>query len=111
MVRSDLVREITRRLNGQMSEEKVKNALDVVTKIVGQALSTGERIEMRNFGILTKRILGAKNSHCPRTFQRKRTEGGVTIRFKMGKSLRDALIRLGESHQPEKMREAEEKLV
>ncbi|MBF13628.1 MAG: hypothetical protein CMF46_04630 [Legionellales bacterium] len=97
IVRSDIVRLVFKMMAGRMELEEVKNSLDVFTKIVGHSLSTGERIEMRNFGILYKRILGAKNSHCPRTLQRKRTKGGVTIRFKMGKSLRESLKQLGES--------------
>lgn len=96
LVRSDMVRLVAEKMNGKMDAEEVKHALDVLTRIFGHSLSTGERIEMRNFGILYKRILGAKNSHCPRTLQRKRTKGGVTIRFKMGKSLREALKDLGE---------------
>jgi len=54
-------------------------------------LSEGNRIEFRDFGVFEIRIRAARKAHNPKTFESVQVPAKHTVRFKMGRLMKQKL--------------------
>ena len=88
MVKSQLIAKIASKvphLPLRAIELCVHSALD----IMGDALSNGERIEIRGFGSLKLNYRPPRNAHNPKTGDKVATIAKYTPHFKPGKEMRE----------------------
>ncbi|MDQ2994848.1 MAG: integration host factor subunit beta [Pseudomonadota bacterium] len=88
MVKSELINKIAKRyphLPIKAVEMCVHNTLDIMS----DALSYGERIEIRGFGSLKLNFRPPRNAHNPKTGEKVATIAKYTPHFKPGKELRE----------------------
>ncbi len=85
MVRTGLVESLSKRLPHLIPREL---AVEVMLEQMTRALSSGERIEIRGFGVFTTRIHPSRLSRNPRTGEPVMVTSKRVIRFKPGAELR-----------------------
>lgn len=88
MVKSELINKIAKsfpHLPLKAVEMCVSNTLDIMS----DALSYGERIEIRGFGSLKLNFRPPRNAHNPKTGEKVATIAKYTPHFKPGKELRE----------------------
>ncbi len=90
MTRSELVRNILKS-NGHLRIDEIEAALDCFFKAFQDALSRGERVELRDFGVLSIRKRSARQARNPRTGQIVYIPEKKYLHFKMGKYLRQMI--------------------
>jgi integration host factor subunit beta len=90
MIRSELIQ----RLAEQYPDLTNKHATRVVDVMFGEiidALSRGDRVEIRGFGSFSTVVHDARAGRNPRTGEAVEVKAKRAIRFKSGKGLRDML--------------------
>ncbi len=90
MTRSELVKSILKN-NSHLKTDEVEVALDCFFEAFQTALSQGERVELRDFGVLSIRKRPARQARNPRTGQVVSISEKKYLHFKMGKHLRQVL--------------------
>ncbi len=90
MTKSELIAKLAR-ANPHLSREDVRKLVDAVFERIAQALSTGERVELRGFGVFDVRPLGPRERRNPRTGKLVAVQGSYKLFFKYGKVLRQKL--------------------
>ena len=86
IVKSKLLKQLTDNYPNFLKKE-IEKFLDIFFKEVKQALSRGERVELRGFGVWSTHIQKARISRNPRTGEKVNTPKKKTIHFKMAKEL------------------------
>ena len=86
MIKQDIINEVVNRTG--ISERKAAAAVETVLEGMKRALSRGERIELRGFGIFTVRPRKLGIGRNPRTGTVVALAPGKAVRFKPGKGLR-----------------------
>ena len=86
IVKSKLLKQLTDNYPNFLKKD-LEKFLDIFFKEVKQALSRGERVELRGFGIWSTHIQKARISRNPRTGEKVNTPKKKTIHFKMAKEL------------------------
>ena len=86
IVKSKLLKQLTDNYPKFLKKD-LKKFLDIFFKEVKQALSRGERVELRGFGVWSTHIQKARISRNPRTGEKVNTPKKKTIHFKMAKEL------------------------
>ena len=86
MIKQDIINEVVNRTG--ISERKAAAAVETVLEGMKRALSIGERIELRGFGIFTVRPRKLGIGRNPRTGTVVALAPGKAVRFKPGKGLR-----------------------
>ncbi len=88
MIKNDIVNAVAEAAG--VERQKAKQAVETIIDALRQALSRGQRIELRGFGVLLvkprKRGIGRNPKRPSEEVQ---IPPGFTIRFKPGKELRD----------------------
>ena len=97
MIKSELIHKIAN-TNPHLYHRDVERIVKVVFDEIVDALSRGDRVELRGFGAFTVKHRAARQGRNPRT------GGSVSVAekfvpfFKTGKELRDRLNRGKENH-------------
>ena len=95
MTKSELIERIAA-VQSQLSSKDVELAVKMILDHMAEALSTGERIEIRGFGSFSLHYRAARLGRNPKTGEKVQLAGKYVPHFKPGKDLRD---RVNESRQ------------
>ena len=88
MTKSELIEKIAA-IQNQLSAKDVELAVKMILDHMAEALSTGERIEIRGFGSFSLHYRAARTGRNPKTGERVELAGKYVPHFKPGKELRD----------------------
>ena len=86
MIKLDIVNEVVNKTG--ITKTKAEQAVEIVFESMKKALSRGDRIELRGFGVFQVKPRKKGIGRNPRTGREVRIPPGKTIRFKPGKNLR-----------------------
>ena len=86
IVKSKLLKQLTDNYPNFLKKD-LEKFLDIFFKEVKQALSRGERVELRGFGVWSTHTQKARISRNPKTGEKVNTPKKKTIHFKMSKEL------------------------
>ena len=86
IVKSKLLKQLTDNYPNFLKKD-LEKFLDIFFKEVKQALSRGERVELRGFGVWSTHTQKARISRNPKTGEKVNTPKKKTIHFKMAKEL------------------------
>ena len=86
MIKADLVRKVMD--TAELPQAKANEAVNVIFDAMRDALTRGERIELRGFGVFMVRNRKRGIGRNPKTGVEVAIPPGKTIRFKPGKALR-----------------------
>ena len=87
MTRKDLVMRFAERM--QMEPDAVRAYVDTFLDVVLDTLGSGERIEIRGFGVFQIEERDGRKTRNPRTAEPVMVGPKRSVRFKMGKELRE----------------------
>ena len=87
MTRKDLAREVARDMG--LSQAFIRDVIDGVLGGIRSSLVRGERVELRNFGVFTPRIMRERVVKIPKTRKKIRLLQRTVVRFKPGKELKE----------------------
>lgn len=85
LIKQDIVHNVVERTG--LPRTKAEAAVDTVFEGLKQALATGERIELRGFGVFSVRARKTGIGRNPRTGTEVTITPGKAVRFKPGKEL------------------------
>ena len=85
MIKQDIVQQVIKRTG--LPRTKAEAAVDTVFEGLKQALTAGERIELRGFGVFSVRARKTGIGRNPRTGAEVSIPPGKAVRFKPGKEL------------------------
>ena len=88
MVKSQLANKISDKFP-HLPMKAVEMCVHQTIDMLGDALSNGDRIEIRGFGSLKLNYRAPRNAHNPKTGEKVATIAKYTPYFKTGKDLRD----------------------
>ena len=88
MTKSELIEKIAA-IQNQLSAKDVELAVKMILDHMAEALSSGERIEIRGFGSFSLHYRAARTGRNPKTGERVELAGKYVPHFKPGKELRD----------------------
>ncbi len=86
MIKSDIIDRIIETTG--LPRKQAATAVDTVFETMREALSQGQRIELRGFGVFQVKERKQGIGRNPRTGVEVPIEPGKTVRFKPGKTLR-----------------------
>ena len=87
MIKADIVNRVADITD--VPRVKAAVAVETIFKVMKQALSEGQRIELRGFGVFQVRDRKRGVGRNPKTGVEVAIAPGKTVRFKPGKALRD----------------------
>ena len=87
MIKSELVARIAAR-NPHLYQRDVENIVSAILDEITQALSRGDRVELRGFGAFSRKGRSARIGRNPRTGDAVEVEEKFVPVFKTGKELR-----------------------
>ena len=90
MIRSELIERLTEK-DPDLSHQAATRIVDVIFGEIVDALSRGDRVEIRGFGRFSTVVLDARTGRNPRTGEAVEVKAKRAIRFRLGKGLRDRL--------------------
>ena len=85
MIRLDIINEVVNRTG--ITKTKAELAVETVFESMKKALSKGDRIELRGFGVFNVKPRKTGIGRNPRTGQEVSIPPGKAVRFKPGKEL------------------------
>ena len=85
MIKQDLIQRIVERTG--LPRNKAESAVDAVLGSMKRALASGDRIELRGFGVFTVKPRKTGVGRNPRTGKKVDIVPGRAVRFKPGKEL------------------------
>lgn len=88
MIKSELVSTLIDRLK-DTSEKKISDSVSLIIDSMSEALSKGQRIEIRGFGSFSLHFRPPRNAHNPKTGDKVITEPKYSPHFKPGKDLKE----------------------
>ena len=88
MTKSELIERIAA-MQLQLSTKDVELAVKSLIEQMSEALSSGERIEIRGFGSFSLHYRDARRGRNPKTGEAVQLDGKYVPHFKPGKELRD----------------------
>lgn len=90
MTRSDLVEALSERFN-QLGQRDAELAVKAILESIGDALVSGQRIEIRGFGSFSVNQRPARVGRNPRSGESVQIPAKRVPHFKPGKALREAV--------------------
>ena len=88
MIKSELVQRMSAR-NPHLYQRDIENIVDAILGEIADALSRGERVELRGFGAFSTKQRLARTGRNPRTGEAVPVDEKVVPFFKAGKELRE----------------------
>ena len=88
MTKSELIERITSR-HPQLSSKDIELAVKTILDAMSQALSQGDRIEIRGFGSFSLHFRSPRLGRNPKTGESVQLRGKYVPHFKPGKELRE----------------------
>ncbi len=85
MIKLDLINEVVDKTG--VTKTKAETAVETVFESMKKALTRGDRIELRGFGVFTVRPRKTGIGRNPRTGEEVNIPPGKAVRFKPGKEL------------------------
>ena len=73
------------------SKADTERTFEAILNTVAQALASGERIDLRGFGVFTPKETKARTGRNPRTGEAVAIAAGRKVTFRPGKELKDRL--------------------
>lgn len=92
MTKSELIERIAT-VQSQLSSKDVELAVKTILDHMADALSSGERIEIRGFGSFSLHYRAPRQGRNPKTGDKVQLAGKYVPHFKPGKELRDRVNR------------------
>ena len=93
MTRKDVVMRLAERM--QMDPDEIRPYVDTFLDVIVDILGTGERIEIRGFGVFQIQEREARKTRNPRSGEEVMVGPKRTVRFTMGKELRERVREAG----------------
>ncbi|NPD15049.1 integration host factor subunit beta [Xinfangfangia sp. D13-10-4-6] len=90
MIRSELILKILEE-HRELTARQAEAAVQTVFRCISDALSAGNRVELRGFGVFSARARDARVGRNPRTGETVEIRGKNVPFFRVGKHLRDRL--------------------
>lgn len=90
MTRSDLIEMVTEKVEG-LTKKQVETIIGNIFDGMKDALSRGEKIEIRGFGNFRLKQRNAKTARNPRTGEKVQVPPKRVLHFKVGKPFHNAL--------------------
>ena len=90
MTRSDLIETVTEKVEG-LTKKQVETIVSNIFDGMKDALSRGEKIEIRGFGNFRLKQRNAKTARNPRTGEKVQVPPKRVLHFKVGKPFHNAL--------------------
>jgi integration host factor subunit beta len=87
MIKSELVLKIAEQ-NPHLYQRDVENIVNAILDTIGDALSRGDRVELRGFGAFSVKKRDARSGRNPRTGETVSVSEKVIPVFKTGKEMR-----------------------
>lgn len=103
MTKRELVSEVATKVG--LTQNEVSNIVQALLDSIVEALSEGERLEIRNFGVFEIKIRDARVGRNPRTGEEVPIPEKRVPSFKPGKALKE-LVQAGADVRPEGMTES-----
>ncbi|MDX2346213.1 MAG: integration host factor subunit beta [Legionella sp.] len=97
MIKSELIANLAADMT-HLPEKRIMNGVNLIINEMANALTSGERIEIRGFGSFSLRYRPPRNAHNPKTGEKVITEAKHTPHFKPGKELRARVIASCNTH-------------
>lgn len=88
MTKSELV-EIISEAQGQITRREAEVVVNTIFSAIGDALASGDRVELRGFGSFTTKKRNARVGRNPKTGESVQVPAKTVPHFKPGKELRD----------------------
>ena len=85
MIKQDLIQRVVERTG--LPRTKAEQAVEVIFSALKQAMATGDRIELRGFGVFNVKPRKTGIGRNPRTGAEVDISPGKAVRFKPGKEL------------------------
>ena len=85
MIKLDIINEVVSRTN--ITKTKAEIAVETIFEAMKKALTIGDRIELRGFGVFTVKPRKTGIGRNPRTGAEVNIPPGKAVRFKPGKDL------------------------
>jgi integration host factor subunit beta len=98
MIKSELVLRIAEQ-NPHLYQRDVENIVNAILDTIGDALTRGDRVELRGFGAFSVKKREARTGRNPRTGETVSVAEKIIPVFKTGKEMR---MRLNASNPPAK---------
>ena len=89
MIKSELVIRLTQKAG--LGKSDAKKAVDTIFDEIVKALANGDRVELRNFGVLSLRTRKPRIARNPKTGEKVEVVQKRVPFFKAGKSVKKAL--------------------
>lgn len=90
MTKSELIARLAEK-NPHLYQRDVERIVTTIFDEIAEALSRGDRVELRGFGAFSVKSRDARQGRNPRTGEQVAVDGKVVPFFKTGKQLRERL--------------------
>jgi len=90
MLKSDILKKLELKQKN-LSENDIEQVFNIFTKKIINALNKGQKVELRGFGTLKKKINKAKEVRNPKTNEKIFKKESFKLHFKIGKILHNKL--------------------
>jgi integration host factor subunit beta len=89
MIRSELIKDVCGNL--EISRKQATVLVDTIFDSIMEALTKGDKVEIRNFGSFKVRVRGARKGRNPRTGESVQVQDKNIPFFKPGKELKNLI--------------------
>lgn len=90
MIKSELIQKLADE-NPHLFQRDLENVVNAVLDEIGDAMSRGDRVELRGFGAFSVKNRPARTGRNPRTGEAVDVEEKYVPQFKAGKEIRERL--------------------
>lgn len=90
MIKSELIQKLADE-NPHLFQRDVENIVNAILDEIGDALASGNRVELRGFGAFSVKNRPARTGRNPRTGEQVAVEEKYVPQFKAGKEIRERL--------------------
>lgn len=90
MIKSELIEKLSAE-NPHLFQRDIENIVNAILNEIGDALSRGDRVELRGFGAFSIKNRPPRTGRNPRTGEKVAVEEKYVPQFKAGKEIRERL--------------------